>query len=186
MLSSRRASRWSVHNGTLLVHQTNNGRDVHVHIPSNVWEQSSILVDLIESLGDESVSQSFTLALPTEWVRAWMTFYSKKEEAFASGSIPDLVHSLLVRLYSVHEAPIVLSRRTLCPHIYPQILERLQVADFLAIESQVQDVISAIAARLCTAEQGYDSCSGSRPGEVLFSFLSPQTSIATWVVDGSL
>jgi hypothetical protein len=186
MLSSRRASRWSVHNGTLLVHQTNNEPDVHVHIPSNVWEQSSILVDLIESLDDESVSQSFTLALPTEWVRAWMSFYSKKEEAFASGSIPDLIHSLSVRLCSVHEVPIVHTRRSPCPHICPPIHEPLQVADFLAIESQVQELISAIAARLFTAEQDGDTCSGSRPGEVLFSFLSPQTSIATWVVDGSL
>jgi hypothetical protein len=67
-----------------------------VHIPSHIVNESKILMDALASACDASVTRGFTLAAPTEWLRAWVACYIQEEERLRSADNSDLVNCLIV------------------------------------------------------------------------------------------
>jgi hypothetical protein len=74
--------------------------DVRVLIPSHLFKESKILVDMLSSMSDSLSTIDFTLAAPTEWLQALVACYVRKVEHLGKVDTEVLVNCLKVCLCS--------------------------------------------------------------------------------------
>jgi hypothetical protein len=91
MSSSGDAVRCTVHNGAMWIHMDS----VSVKVPEQLMNRSEVLIDAV-SVGDASVARTITLAIPKEWLQAWVGCYCTEEESLKGKDINVLVNCLLV------------------------------------------------------------------------------------------
>jgi hypothetical protein len=92
MASSSDGVRCTVHDGEVWVHIDS----VQVHIPSRLLRKSQILMDALASVRDSSVTRRFTLAAPTEWLKAWVACFVSEEAYLSDADSKVLVSCLIV------------------------------------------------------------------------------------------
>jgi hypothetical protein len=67
-----------------------------VHIPSHILHQSKMLMDVLSSAGEPSVTRNLKLAAPQEWLQAWAACFIHEEARLGCAAIEGLMNCLLV------------------------------------------------------------------------------------------
>jgi hypothetical protein len=98
MTSSSDEVKCTVHDGVMWMHLD----ETRLEVPSRLVNESQLLMDILSSVADASVSSGFTLAAPKEWLLAWTSCYcsgngsGSYEQRLSCADIKDLVNCLLV------------------------------------------------------------------------------------------
>jgi hypothetical protein len=171
--------------------------DVRVHIPSHLLKESNMVLNILLSMSDSPSTREFTLAAPTEWLQSWVACYVQKVEHLGDADTEVLVNCLKVCLCSRIAASDTengssssnavtrtqMPRLALLGHSTPARQQSpgirqdflsltdflLQAADFLAVESHIEEVSSALTEQLFTAGlRHHKTESQVVPEEVLF------------------
>jgi hypothetical protein len=82
----------TAHKGAVWMHLDN----VSVHIPSNLFKRSKVLMDALSSVCESSVTSGFTLDVPTEWLQAWVACCVLEEQQLDCADSEVLLKCLLV------------------------------------------------------------------------------------------
>jgi hypothetical protein len=98
MTSSSDVVKCTVHDGVMWMHLD----EKRLEIPSRLVNESQLLMDMISSVADSSVTSDFALAAPKEWLLSWTSCYcsgntsGSYEKYLSCTDIRNLVNCLLV------------------------------------------------------------------------------------------
>jgi hypothetical protein len=92
MTNSSERVRCSVQDGEVSMHLA----DVSLHIPAHLVNESKVLLDALTSTGTSSLTSSFTLAAPVEWLQAWVSCYVREEVRLGNADLEVLMNCLRV------------------------------------------------------------------------------------------
>jgi hypothetical protein len=104
MTSSRDEVRCTVHDGAVWMHIN----DVRVNIPSDLVNESQVLLDATSCVDDFCSTGDLTLPAPKEWLQAWVACYGGDRERLRCADIKEVVNCLLVRFSCKSAAPVLL------------------------------------------------------------------------------
>jgi hypothetical protein len=69
---------------------------VRVNIPLNLVNSSEMLMELLSSVDDLSVTSDFTLPVPKDWLKAWVACYCSEKKLLRCLEVRDVVNCPLV------------------------------------------------------------------------------------------
>jgi hypothetical protein len=69
---------------------------VRVNIPSHLLESSAVLLSLLSSVDDLSISRDIALPVPKEWLKAWVAYFCSEKKLLRKSVTEDVVSCLLV------------------------------------------------------------------------------------------
>jgi hypothetical protein len=153
----------TVHDGLFWMHLDDTG----VNIPSHIVNESQLMMNILSSVADTSITTDLALAAPKEWLEAWASRYCSGEKRLRCANIRDLVSCLLVCLCYWNVAPCAMLirlqfimccasslRRAFLVVSSTPLISRvlcLQAADMLSIQSHLKDLCKVLAAKVLTA-----------------------------------
>jgi hypothetical protein len=79
--------------------------DMCVKVPSDLTNQSQLLLNVLSSVADASITTDFTLPAPNEWLHAWAYCYCSEKKHLACVDNKDLIGCLLVCFCGSNAAP---------------------------------------------------------------------------------
>jgi hypothetical protein len=82
----------TVHEGAIWMHL----HDTSVSIPAHLVNESQLLMNILSSVADTSITTHFSLAAPMEWLEVWASCFCSGKKNLCFANLRDLVRCVLV------------------------------------------------------------------------------------------